>query len=270
MKRGTVIRSALWLWLSAALLLTAAPVLAHSADELAELHSSHYAMMGWAGLVALVICVVHLTSPRLRPFLGKHEAAASSLAGGMAVAYVFVHLMAELEEGRECVGERIHFIVLAGFLAFYGFEHVIRKKFSSQASGMTFRLRLLFAWAYSWLVIYAMPPEVKASGLHTLPILAAIGLHLLYTDFELGSSHPGEFDSWGRYALATAPIVGWLVDSFTPPVDVLCHVGTAILAGAIIYNVFKRELPEHKKSSFLLLLVGVLAYLAFDVAARGL
>jgi len=188
----------------------------------------------------------------------------------MAVAYVFVHLMSELEEGREHVGERIHFIVLAGFLAFYGAEHFISRKLSGQASGMTFRLSLLFAWAYSWLVIYAMPPGVKESGLHTLPVLGALALHLLYSDFELGSSHPREYDSWGRYVLATAPIVGWIIDSYTPPIDMLCHIGNAVLAGAIIYNVFRRELPEHKESSFRLLLVGVFVYLAFDLAARGL
>ncbi len=260
----------LWVWLSAGLLLFAAPVLAESAEEATESPASRVVTLEWVALAAVVICLVHIVSPRLRPFLKRHEAVVPSFAGGMAVAYVFVHVMVELTEGCECVGKCIYLVVLAGFLAFYGAEHFISTKLSGQESRMSFHLSLLFGWAYSLLLIYAMPEEVKSCGVHIVPVLGALALHLLYSDFELGSAHPREYDSWGRYVLATAPIVGWVIDSFTTPIDVLCHLGTAVLAGAIIYNVFRRELPEHKKSSFRLLLVGVFVYLMLDLVAHWL
>jgi exosortase/archaeosortase len=75
--------------------------------------------------VAILFGVVHIFGPRFRTFMqaaGK-TAILGSLGGGIAVAYIFLQLLPELEaaEGR-LLGDSIHLIVLVGFVVFWGLE----------------------------------------------------------------------------------------------------------------------------------------------------
>ncbi|WP_219412531.1 hypothetical protein [Pseudonocardia nigra] len=69
------------------------------------------------------------------------ERATGSFAGGLAVAYVFLHLLPEIAEGNEAIGEAlsdvlrptplldlgIFLVALAGFTAFYGLERLAQR-----------------------------------------------------------------------------------------------------------------------------------------------
>lgn len=83
-------------------------------------------------LIALVLAGLHLAAPRIRKLPFVPERATGSFAGGLAGAYVFVHLLPEIAEGNEAVGEAlsdvvrptplidlaIFLVALAGFTAF--------------------------------------------------------------------------------------------------------------------------------------------------------
>lgn len=60
---------------------------------------------------AAVLAVLHLLAPRIRrlPFVPKQ--AMGSFAGGLAVAYVLLHLLPELSEGNKAVGEALQEVV---------------------------------------------------------------------------------------------------------------------------------------------------------------
>ncbi|MEP6464517.1 MAG: hypothetical protein ABJC62_14150, partial [Frankiaceae bacterium] len=74
--------------------------------------------------------------PRIRTLPGIPERALGSFAGGLAVSYVFLHLLPELAEGNEAIGEALDNVVrpapltdlaifaiaLAGFLLFFSLE----------------------------------------------------------------------------------------------------------------------------------------------------
>lgn len=89
-------------------------------------------------LVALLLAGLHLAAPRIRRLPLVPESATGSFAGGLAVAYVFLHLLPEIAEGNEAVGEAlsetlrptplvdlgIFLVALAGFTAFYGLERL--------------------------------------------------------------------------------------------------------------------------------------------------
>lgn len=71
--------------------------------------------------------------------------------------------------------------------------------------------------------------------------------------------------------LSSAPLIGWAGGVFyfqdnRAVLDLL----VALLAGAVIYKLFKHELPDHARSSFVWFLVGVLVVVALDIAAHFL
>ena len=89
-------------------------------------------------LLAVVLACLHLLAPRIRHLPFVPENATGSFAGGLAVAYVFLHLLPELAEGNQAIGEAldevvhttpllnlaIFLVALAGFTAFYGLERL--------------------------------------------------------------------------------------------------------------------------------------------------
>lgn len=228
--------------------------------------------LNWALPVALFLAATHFAAPTLRKFIEANEARISSLGGGMAATYVFIHLMAELDKGHELVGDRIHLFVLFGFLSYYGIEHFLsqakRNKRLAERSRLEFSIQIAIGWVYSWLIMYSMPESIQETGIRIVPPLVALALHLIYSDFHLGKEFSSQFDRWGRIVLASAPIVGWAGDMIyfqdNPAVSDLL---VALLAGAVIYKLFKYELPEHRKSSFAFFLLGVIAFLALNLAS---
>src|SRR3954447_10606895 len=89
-------------------------------------------------VVAVVLAALHLAAPRIRGLPFIPEAATGSFAGGLAVAYVFLHLLPEIAEGNEAIGQAladavrptplldlgIFLVALCGFTAFYGLERL--------------------------------------------------------------------------------------------------------------------------------------------------
>ncbi len=83
-------------------------------------------------VIAVVLAALHLAAPHIRRLPLVPERATGSFAGGLAVAYVFLHLLPEIAEGNEAIGEAlsdavaptplvdlgIFVVALAGFAAF--------------------------------------------------------------------------------------------------------------------------------------------------------
>ena len=90
---------------------------------------------------AVVLAALHLLAPRIRKLPLVPANATGSFAGGLAVAYVFLHLLPELSEGNKAVGDALQDVVtitplldlgiflvaLAGFLLFYGLERLAQR-----------------------------------------------------------------------------------------------------------------------------------------------
>jgi 4-hydroxybenzoate polyprenyltransferase len=91
----------------------------------------------------------------------------------------------------------------------------------------------------------------------------AMALHFVLTDRGLEEHYPGQFGTRSRLLLALALLAGWgaaalFAPSSTLPVALL----TALLAGSILLNVFKEELPSNRRSSFPFFLAGLVLYSA--------
>ena len=248
-----------------------ATIIAFAAEE-AESQLTRVETLELTFIVALVFSAIHIWSEKLYGFLYKSERVAVSFGGGMAVTYVFIHLMPELEKGSKLLGIGVHFITLIGFLIFYGIQHYcwrIRSR-SLKKNPLIFYLNLGFYCIYNGLLIYVIPELFDRSLLFIFLYIFAMSLHLISADRSLSEDYSHEFKSWGRYVLVASVIAGLTIDIFTEPAnELVSDVLTAILAGSLMFNIFKDELPNPENSSFRWFCGGVGLYLILLVGASG-
>ena len=215
-------------------------------------------------LVRIVFGSIHLFYDRLHRLLYREERIAISFGGGMAIAYIFLHLLPELEKGEQEAGSIIHFIALIGFLAFYGMQRFawrVSKDKNSKSGDLLFYIQLGFSCVYNFLLVYSIPELFEGNLIFVFLYIIAMGFHLLHNDYSLGEKHHHKFKSWGRYVLLGTVVAGLAIDIFAEPAsELLGDVLTAILAGSLLFNVFQEELPEPEHTSFPWFLAGVVVY----------
>ena len=215
-------------------------------------------------LAILIFSAIHYWSRVLHHHLYKSDKVAVSFGGGMAIAYVFIHLMGELSAGYEIFGSSIHFVSLLGFTLFYGLNRLIARIEIDPISkkDYIFYVEILFYCLYNLLIVYAIPKQFHNSLLLTFLYVISISFHFLHNDYSLAKKHPHKFHGFGRYAAIFFLIIGSLAKIFSPPPsEFVADFLIAILAGIIISNVFTEELPRPENSSFRWFVAGIATYL---------
>ena len=228
---------------------------------------------------ALVLAALHLAAPHIRRLPLVPEHATASFAGGLAVSYVFLHLLPELAEGnrelREVLGEsgerspllglEIFLVALIGFVVFYGLERLAersRRSGSRDDDAAVFRLHLASFMFYNGIIGYTLPLDWRTSIPFAILFTVAIGLHFVLSDRGLEEHYGERFDRRPpRLLLAAALLVGWgLASLLAPTSSVVISLLTAFLAGSILLNVFKEEIPSTRRSHFGWFVVGAASY----------
>jgi hypothetical protein len=217
-------------------------------------------------------------------------------AGGVSVAYVFVHVLPELqarqatfEDVSTVVGfleHHVYLLALLGFTIFYGLEQLVQSSRNSATSGRTgtgenanivgdvedeieaeTETRLGVFWVhvgsfavYNGLVGYLLVHR-EESGLTSLAVFfVAMALHFVVTDHGLRDDHHDAYDEVGRWILAGGVIVGLVIGLATTVTEPVVSSLFALLAGGIVLNVIKEELPERCQSNFWAFGGGAAAY----------
>lgn len=228
-------------------------------------------------VIALALAGLHLAALRIRKLPLVPENVTGSFAGGLAVAYVFLHLLPEIAEGEEAIGELlgdtievtalfdlgIFVVALAGFTAFYGLDRLAtsRKTHGKPDSAGLYWVHLGAFAFYNTLITYTMALRLETGLLFAILFTVAMGLHFVLTDRHLEEHYPRRFAANGRLLLAGALLLGWLLSViFAPTSTVVVAILTALLGGAVLLNVFKEELPSNRGSSFPWFLVGMVVY----------
>ncbi len=78
--------------------------------------------------------------------------------------------------------------------------------------------------------------------------------------------HKRDYQRFGRWILVAAIVVGWIIGLATEISEVALAVLIAFLAGGVILNVLKEELPEERESRSSAFVIGVVAYTALLLA----
>ena len=232
--------------------------------------------------IAAIFALIHVTAGRLEFLSRTPRSVWLSLGGGVSVAYVFLHLLPELHESqhvlREGAGLRlgssqaeIYLVTLAGLVAFYGLERLAaasraghRQAGRGDVTGSgAFALHIGSFAVYNALIGYLL---VRGERSDVLLYACAMGLHFVVNDQSLREHHKERYDRFGRWLLAASVLVGWAAGVRLEVAQLAVQLMTALLAGGVILNVMKEELPEQRESNFWAFLAGVTAYGALLLA----
>lgn len=234
--------------------------------------------------IAVGFALIHVWGPRLRFLRVTPRSIWLSAAGGVSVAYVFVHLLPELAESQETFTRQLtgappwisldrhsYLIALFGLAVFYGLDRAARQ--SARAEGKAGRERRptetlfwihLGAFAlYNLLVGYLLVHREESDLGGLLAYGFAMGLHFLVNDQGLRDHHGETYDRKGRWMLAVAPSTGLGLGLLTAVSPLVLAAAFALLAGGVVLNVLKEELPEDRESRFSAFACGSGAYAAF-------
>ncbi len=101
----------------------------------------------------------------------------------------------------------------------------------------------------------------EEAGLWSLVIyFVAMSLHFVTNDFGLREDHKERYDQRGRWLIATAVMAGWTLGALTSISGIVIGFLFAFLAGGVVLNVLKEELPEERQSRFLPFALGLGGY----------
>jgi hypothetical protein len=88
----------------------------------------------------------------------------------------------------------------------------------------------------------------------------AIGVHFVINDAALREHHRDVYRRVGRWLLAGAVLLGWLAGIATDIPERALALIVAFIAGGVVLNVLKEELPGERLARFWPFAAGALAY----------
>lgn len=224
------------------------------------------------GFLALGFALIHLLIGRLTFLRAIPRSRWLSAAGGVAVAYVFLHVLPELAAGQARVSEHlepggailerhVYLIALLGLATFYGLERMIRSvRGAAEMARRVLWLHIGSFAAYNAMLSYLLLHREDQTHLGLLLYFVAIGLHLATTDFGLRQHAPAAYDRVARWVLCAAVLAGWLLGLLFEVAEPVVAMLFAFLAGGIVLNVLKEELPEDRQSRFSAFALGAGGY----------
>ena len=241
-------------------------------------------------LAAFVLAALHLFGSALRLLTLVPRSRWLSAAGGVSVAYVFVHLLPELAEGQAAIegeagrgGEEaasgpmleflehhVYLVALVGLAIFYGVEkHSLtsrrgggRQTREEDTTDAAFWLSITSFAVYNavigYLLLRADLEELADLALYTL----ALGVHFVINDIALREHHRDAYHRVGRWMIAAAILAGCAVGMATDVSERVIALVIALVAGGVVLNVLKEELPGERLAQFTPFAGGAVAYAA--------
>ena len=229
--------------------------------------------------MALAFCAVHLFVGKLRWLDRTPRSRWLSFAGGVAVGYVFLHILPELGahagtfERATGLGARlaeglVYTLSLAGLSLFYGLERALAvsrdermaREGRDRPHHPVFWLHIGASALLVALIAYLLNHREDPSAAGLALYFAAMMLHFVTADFGTRSDHPEIYDARGRWVLAAATLGGWVLGLLIELPELVIGCLFAFVAGGIVLLVLKEELPQDRKSFFFPFFGGALLY----------
>lgn len=240
-------------------------------------------------VAAILLAAIHVITPSLAFLNGNPRSVWLSIAGGVSVAYVFVHLLPELAAGQATVGRvaggtafaerHVYLIALAGLATFYGLDRLAKASRSKRqgatvqsgrgaeaaeasTSPQVFWIHIGSFAIYNALIGYLLlHREIMTLGSLAF-FTVAMALHFMVTDYSLNEDHKAVYRHVGRWVLVAAVLVGTVIGFATRISEAAIAVLVAFLAGGVILNVLKEEVPSERQSRFWAFALGSAGYAA--------
>lgn len=208
-----------------------------------------------------------------------------SAAGGVALAYVFVHLLPELAEIQAAVDEtgalaglerHAYLVALVGVATFYVLEQFARRSRSVAGTGHAGAngtrpgsagrrigwIHLGSYAGYNAIIGYVLVQRHHAPDASLWLFTLAIGVHFVVNDQGLRSHHGALYHRWGRWFVSAAVLAGWALGQVVDLSEAALGLPLAFVAGGVVLNVLKEELPAERESRLLPFLTAAAGYAA--------
>ncbi|MGB3294127.1 MAG: hypothetical protein WBB01_14160 [Phormidesmis sp.] len=235
-------------------------------------------LWGTSGVAALLLAFVHIFACKVKVLNRTPRSRWLSLGSGASVAYVFVHVLPDLSIAQEefqgqlqiltVLEHHVYLLALVGMLAFYGLERaakVSRQQSLEEGGGDetqpgVFWLHMVSFSLYNALIGYLLVHREEPGLWSLIVYTTAMALHFLVNDYSLSEDHKHAYQHRGRWVLSAAVILGWVVGTHSEISEAATATFFAFLAGGIILNVLKEELPQARESRFWTFAFGALGY----------
>lgn len=220
------------------------------------------------------LSLVHIFAWRLISVEERIRKPFLSFVGGTAIAYVFLHLLPELSESHEILSEfwgewgledYAGYVGAAfGLVVFYGLERMVTRSRNQstdgQASRSVFWIHVGGFAVYNYVIGHLLASHGAGEGSTVFIYFIAMAFHFVTTDMDLYEEHKETYSKIGRWVVIAFLIFGWVRGSFSETSEAAFASLFAFVAGSMIMNVMKEELPEAAQSRFVPFLLGVISY----------
>ena len=229
------------------------------------------------GPAVLLFAAIFLVGQHFHPmrrYIHDRRSVLSFMAG-MSAAYVFVHMMPELNEARELVlasaderwlpyeGVAIYFLALLGFLGSYGLEQLRAGHAGPAGEGGGEGQRAMHLGgtaAYVAMMSYLLVRSAGESVPATVGYALAFGGHFLALDHSLFDQYRDDYLRRGRWLLAASCVLGWLLGLLLVLPPLALALLLAFISGGVIMTNALMELSEGKDGRFAAFVWGALLY----------
>lgn len=218
---------------------------------------------------ALAFAAIHLFIGRMSGLHAARRSGWLSFCGGVAVAYVFLHVLPELAvhnavlvrwigEDTWLADQIVYLVALAGLLVFYGLERHVQasRRTNRAATGedrpeeAVFHIHMAAFAIYNLIIGYLLLHREEPGFLSLALYAAALGVHFLSNDYGLFLHHRQAYERRVRWIMAGAVSAGWILGLAVEVPEAALSLIFAFLAGSVVMNVMKEELPEDRGARF--------------------
>lgn len=190
-----------------------------------------------------------------------------SFSGGVAVAYVFIHLIPELHKITSVAGDPLTFsLALIGTITYFGAAKFVKQSKSGPDSRFAFIIQMTALVPYFFTAGYFLERSNTLTALGSYTI--AVGLHLVGFGYDQKEDHGERYTIWVAGTLAVVLIAGTITSYLYKFEELTLDLLLAFVTGGILLNSIKEEIPAANQSSFWAfaagsILIGVLLLLGF-------
>jgi hypothetical protein len=201
-----------------------------------------------------------------------------SAAGGTAIAYVFVDLLPEMQRMQETFSAaaagrafpfphyRVYTSALVGFVLFYTLENMAaatrtdRDEKGEQDRPLVYWLHIGGFAVYCSLMGYLLREDADSRELSLVPYGLAMFCHFWIVDHALRAEHGPPYDRTGRWMLAGGILAGWALAAARLSSDFVVPTLMGLIAGGVVINSVKEELPEKGQGRVAPFVMGAFGY----------
>lgn len=232
-------------------------------------------------ILAIGLAIVHAFVSKLDISAFIPEYRWISFAGGVSIGYVFLEVFPELSHAQEelehsaipwvaYLENHVYILALVGLLVFYGLD-ILALASRQYNRAMTdtdcttssvFWIHISVFAAINAIFGYLLQDVAEHTLLQCILFFVAVALHFFVIDRNLREHHKNPYDRQGRWLLTGAIMIGAIVGQTVRLNEAALAIVWSFLAGSIILNILKHELPDETKSCFSSFVGGAVVYAA--------